>query len=503
MRHFPLFLVLLIGSLTSCKHPEPDASLSKGDTASAPGYPIAIGQIIKQKCLSCHNADNAPYSGGLRLDTWDYLMAGGGVGPDVIPYHLENSVLLQYINTYDDLGLKLKPTMPINGVPLTHEQVVLFQDWVKNGAPNKDGYVAFSSNADTRQKIYLTMESCDLIGVIDAETKMLMRMIEVGGNPNNGNPEIPHCVRIDHAGRYAYVAFASGAFLQKIDVRTDQIVGALNLNEARRGIVPSDPSWSALSISGDDKELMVTSFRNWGEALIVNTETMQLKKQFSDKDLLYSPHGIVANTAFDTFYVTAQYGNTVYEIISKTGKVNTIAIDGKTANTERDTYDPHEIIMLPGGNTYAITCEHSNEVRVLDAHTNQLLYVIPVGKFPQEFALSNTKPWLFVTCTEDAQNPSPGTKGSIYVIDYHTMSVVKKIYGPFWQPHGIAVDDLNGKVYVASVNEGSGFISHHTTSCDGKNGFYHVIDLESLALLRDTRYEVGVRPYSAAVRFSR
>ena len=496
MRNFSFPLLLLFVLSLGCKPKESDPPATGNDTASAPGYPIAIGQIIKQKCLSCHNADNAKYSGGLRLDNWDLLMAGGNVGPDIIPYHLENSVLLQYINTYDDLGLKLQPTMPINGVPLTHDQVKMFQDWVTNGAPNKDGYVAFSSNPDTRQKIYVTMQACDLLAVIDAETKIVMRIIPVGKTPGI---EAPHCVRVDNAGRYAYVSFTAGDYVQKIDTRTDKIVGEINMRTARRD--PSIPaSWNVLTLSEDGSQFVISNFSDNGQVFLVNTADMTIAKEYVDPGAFKTPHASAANAAFDTFYVTAQYGNTVYKI-SKEGIVFPVSIDGNPANTTTNTRDPHEIIMFPGGNAYAVTCQASNEVRIIDAHTNAVLAALPVGTYPQEVALSTTKPWLFVTCMEDQTNPMPASKGSVYVIDYRTMQIVKKIYGPFWQPHGITVDDRNGKVYVASRNVGSGIPPHHASACAGQNGFYNVLDLETLTLTRDTRYEVSVEPYSADVRF--
>ncbi len=497
MRSFSACLLgFLFFAAVGCKPNEQPAPATT-DTASAPGYPVAIGQIIKQKCLQCHNADNAAYAGGLQLQTWDHLMAGGNVGPDIIPYHLENSVLLQYINTYDDLGLKLQPTMPVNGVPLTHDQVALFQDWVKRGAPNKDGYVAFSSNPDTRQKVYLTMQACDLLAVIDAETKIVMRIIPVGKTPG---VEAPHCVRVDNAGRYAYVSFTAGDYVQKIDTRTDQIVGEINMRTARRD--PSVPaSWNVLTLSEDGKHFLISNFSDNGQVFLVNTDNMTLEQEYIDPGAFKTPHASAANAAFDTFYVTAQYGNTVYKFSKDGSYFKPVSIDGAAPTTQSLTRDPHEIVLFPDGNSYAVTCQASDEVRFIDAHTDAVLAAIPVGRYPQEVAVSHSKPWLFVTCMEDASTPVTAAKGSVYVINYQTRQLVKVIYGPFWQPHGITVDDQNGKVYVASRNVGSAIPPHHASACAGQNGFYNVFDLETLTLTRDTRYEVSVEPYSADVRF--
>src|SRR5690606_30121965 len=114
-------------------------------------------------------------------------------------------------------------------------------------------------------------------------------------------------------------------------------------------------------------------------------------------------------------------------------------------------------------------------------------------------AMSKSKPYALITCMED-NSSNPGFRGSVYVIDYNTFETTK-IDGPFFQPHGIAVDDRNGTFYVASRNATQdGPAPHHSSSCAGRNGYYNVYDLNTLKRL-PKRYEVTVEPYSADVRF--
>ena len=63
----------------------------------------------------------------------------------------------------------------------------------------------------------------------------------------------------------------------------------------------------------------------------------------------------------------------------------------------------------------------------------------------------------------------PGTRGSVTVINYKTYQKIKNIKTNMAEPHGIAVDDASGLVYVANRNI-TGPIPHHTTSCGGKIG---------------------------------
>jgi DNA-binding beta-propeller fold protein YncE len=116
-------------------------------------------------------------------------------------------------------------------------------------------------------------------------------------------------------------------------------------------------------------------------------------------------------------------------------------------------------------------------------------------------ALSTTQPYLFVTCTEDISGLSSFYKGSVYVFNYNTLQFIKKIDGPFYQPHGIAVDDIHKKVFVASRNANSlGPAPHHSNNCGGRNGYYNIINLNTLQLQSNKKYELLVDPYSVDVR---
>src|SRR5690606_14554047 len=209
------------------------------------------------------------------------------------------------------------------------------------------------------------------------------------------------------------------------------------------------------------------------------------------------PHGITYTGNSDTFYVTAQYGNTVYKYTEDFSYYKKISIDGNPPVTSPLVQDPHEIILSPDESKYFLTCEASDEVRVMDAHTDQLIKAIPVGDFPQEFALSKTRPYLFVSCMQDATGPA-GFVGSIYVINYETLDVVQVIKGKFYQPHGLTVNDEKDELYISNRNTGSsGIPPHHSSICGGQNGFYYVYSMATFQSVGN-KYEVFPEPYSAA-----
>ena len=478
-----LACMLLAGA---CRHPVPNQS---GVDTPDGSYPADIAAIFMNKCATagCHNAASYQNAGNLRMDTWEALFQGSSSGAVVIPYSITNSPLLYFINTDSSQGPVLEPQMPLFKPALSPQEYAVVRNWIANGAPDKNGKLPFGTNAGSRQKIYISEQGCDLIASVDAQSFQVMRQINIGKTPAI---ESAHCVRFGPDGKYAYVGFLAGSWIQKIDAGTDEVIDGVQVGMGQ---------WNILHPSADGKELIAADFVN-GLLKIIRTEDMAIIQTINGNGLFKSPHGIASNLAFDTFYVTGQSGNTVYKISRDEEYYEEVSIDNAPANSNPGTRDPHEILMSPDHSKYFVTCQASNEVRVMDAHSNQLLAAIPVGTFPQELTLSRTRPYVFASCMED--KVIPFYKGSVYAINYNTLQVEKVIAGEFYQPHGVTVDDVNGLLFIASANvDTSGVAPHHVSDCAGRNGWFSVYDLNTLAPKTTRRYEVTVYPYSIDTRF--
>ncbi|HXS35073.1 MAG TPA: hypothetical protein VN721_00120 [Flavipsychrobacter sp.] len=499
-RHINLFILASLCIFSSCVHKLNTPPVADGN------YPPEINEIFETRCAitGCHdNAADAEGASGLMMDTWGHLFKGSYNGAVVVPYSPRYSPLLYFINTDPSQGPIIYPTMPSSTpnkpqLPLTEDEYKTISNWIAQGAPDKNGNVAFASNPDTRQKIYIAQQGCDVVAVIDAATMQIMRYIQVGENP--ASIEAPHCIRTSDDGKYAYVSFYYGNYLQKIDCTTDQVVGRADLTVAER----NTGGWNICFVSPKQDTAVATTNLSYNVFTEVNADSMQVKP--GETIPVNCPHGITSNPTFDTFFVTGQYGNTVYKITLQGFPPLPISIDNKAAYQSDSTDngpDPHEIQMTPDYSKYFVTCQNSNEIRVMDAHTDKLLKVIPVGGFPQDMAISHTQPYLFVTCTEDNGVGVPSKFiGSVYVINYQTLSVVKPIYGYFFEPHGITVDDMDGLVYIVSLNSNtSGPLPHHVSVCGGRDGWYNVYNLNTLQPVNNIRYELAAFPYSAAARF--
>ncbi len=462
------------------------------DQAARPdgGYPDKIADIMLTKCATagCHNIKSYQNANGLLLETYSALFKGGNSGAVVVPYSVQNSSLFSFCNTYEDMGLISKPSMPLNQPVLTRDEVQTLKDWISNGAPDKNGNIPFSDNAAKRRKIYITAQGCDLVAVVDAASQLIMRWIPVGVLPDI---ESPHCLRVSPDGKYWYVSFTGGQYFQRFDAATDKLVDQLLLGVG---------NWNIFKISPDGKTAMVSDQSSTnlngrkGKLKLIDLEKMQIISSFDDFD---EPHGVASNADCSVWYVTKQAGRSVYRVDMLQVLVQEIPLG--PAATLTDLY-PHEIIMSPDYSKYFITCQKTNELRVMDAKADTLLKIIPMGTFPQEFTMSHKKPYLYVSCMED-QDTEPNYRGSMYVVNYETLELVKKIPGPFFQPHALVADDIGNLVYVISRNvDASGPAPHHTGVCGPRSGYFNVVDMSTLELRTRKRYELSADPYSGDVR---
>jgi DNA-binding beta-propeller fold protein YncE len=472
-----LFIVLI--ALYSCT--KDSASPEFND------FPTEIGKIFTYKCATagCHN--NASYKGAadLNLISFSSLFQGSTNGSPVIPYRSDFSSLCFFINTYDDLGLKNNPTMPLNANPLSKQEVQTIKDWIDKGAPDINGNIMWSDNP-ARKKYYVVNQGCDVVTVFDAKTQLPMRYITVGNIPNKG--ESPHMIRVSPDGKYWYIVFTGNNILQKYRTSDDSFVGEV--------VLGVDQNWNTIYITDDSKKAYCISFQPSSRIAAIDLDNMKLLHNYGGGDFTYA-HGIALNKTNDTIYITRQTGNYIYKTDTAFNVgFQQVPIDGSSVINSSPSIDPHEITFSTDGTKYFVTCQATNEVKVINTAGDVFLQSIPTGQFPQEIIKSAVRNKLYVTC-QDEPSSSPSTKGCVTVIDM--ASYQSKNYSVGYQPHGIALDESNGYVIVASRNYlQSGPVPHHTSVC-GRNGFVSYFSINTMQLLTN-KTEVASDPYSVAFR---
>ena len=85
-----------------------------------------IRPVLTTQCYSCHSSTSKDVKGGLSLDTRQGILNGGDSGPSVVPGKIDDSLLLDYIESGD---------MPPDN-PLSEEVVNNFRQWIKMGMPD-------------------------------------------------------------------------------------------------------------------------------------------------------------------------------------------------------------------------------------------------------------------------------------------------------------------------------------------------------------------------------
>lgn len=448
-------------------------------------YPTEIGKIMTYKCATagCHNDASYMAASEFNLTSYASLFRGSNNGSPIIPYRSDYSSLCYFINTFPDLGITNLPTMPLNSNALSRTEVNTIKDWIDNGAPDINGNVMWSDNPN-RKKYYVLNQGCDVVTVFDAETQLPIRCINVGKNPNVA--ESPHMVKVSPDGNYWYVVFVGNAVLQKFRTSDDSFVGEITLGPSQ--------NWNTITISNDSKKGYCMAWPN-GNISVVDLQTMHVIHYYSN--VFLNGHGTALNNTNDTLYVTSQTGNFIYKIdTGLTISPIQIRLDPTQIPSSTPSLDPHEITFSFDGTKYFVTCQTSNEIRVLSTVGDNLLQVIPTGEFPLEMAKSSITNKLYVSCENDP-NPNTKIKGSVTEINMTTYASTNYKVG--YEPHGIAVDDINGFVILASRNLNvTGPTPHHSGVC-GRNGFLNYFNLRTMELL-NKKTEVAADPYSITFR---
>ena len=143
------FVIALLILSTGCEIDQPVLDPSSG-------YPTEIGAIMETQCAvtGCHDVVSNGAAAGLNLESWETLFQGSRNNAAIIPYRPDQSFMMFFVNTYEELGPSLIPQMPYGADPLSKNEVLMIENWIEQGAPNKDGFVKFSDDSE-REKIYI------------------------------------------------------------------------------------------------------------------------------------------------------------------------------------------------------------------------------------------------------------------------------------------------------------------------------------------------------------
>lgn len=128
-------------------------------------------------------------------------------------------------------------------------------------------------------------------------------------------------------------------------------------------------------------------------------------------------------------------------ILAVVGVAIGAAPPGKQAPGIRELYlSPIEMAFSPDGHLLYVVCQNSDEIRVVDVRSGQVINSVAVAHVPRGIALSPDGGQLFVT---------NAWSDTVSVIDADTLKVVRSLPTGF-EPTGIVIDKRGQTLYVAN-----------------------------------------------------
>ena len=103
----------------------------------------------------------------------------------------------------------------------------------------------------------------------------------------------------------------------------------------------------------------------------------------------------------------------------------------KSAAIQKERYlSPIEVAISPDGRLLYVVCQDSDEVRVIDSVSGEVIKIVPVGHIPRGIALASDGSRLYVT---------NAWSDTVSVIDTKTLEVVQTLpTGP--EPSGVVLE---------------------------------------------------------------
>jgi len=149
---------------------------------------------------------------------------------------------------------------------------------------------------------------------------------------------------------------------------------------------------------------------------------------------------------------------------------------------------PYQTTMTSNGRFVYVTCQKSNEVRVIDRDSMKVVKIIPVGEFPLIPDITPDNRYVYV--------PNRNSN-SISIIRTSDNTVFRTISNVGPQPHGIDISSDGKYAYVSCENVSALVPPHHPTEGSKVPGFVSVINLLTNRVIK--KIEVGAFAAGIAV----
>ena len=265
------------------------------------------------------------------------------------------------------------------------------------GKPNR---IVFHPDGRTAWVVY---DKTHDLGVIDAETRKLVRRVKVGGNPYNLNftPDGRQLLVLD------WSSDTSNDEVIFYDLKAEKIAGRIEVS-----------TWPAHSVFSRDARLVYVSGETAGDVTVIDAATLQMVNRIvhgggdamglaltADGKTLYAAagenkailkidtasHKVVGEIPLPGIVHEATLtldGQFIYATLRKVNKLVVIrTADGKVVATIPQKGYPDLVTMEPGGRYALVTNRYADLVSVIDVKSHAQVKTIAVGRAPHGMAL--------------------------------------------------------------------------------------------------------------------
>jgi YVTN family beta-propeller protein len=453
-------------------------------------YSEHIQSIFNSTCAvsGCHVGSNADDHDAMlqktlhgneqfSLKSWDDLVHGGPHGAVIIPFKASKSHLVFHVNTDTLVASVSLPHMPLAGFNLPAEQVRTLMRWIDDGAANDVGAIPFTVYPEG--KVFVTNQAEDLVTVIDIATNLVARYIQAGvPNVFVQPPNAPHNITVDKQHGYYYVNLVAAGKVLKYRLSDDTVIGEVS------GIL--SPTQVALSVTGDTA--FVAQFASGTTAIrMFNTQTMQLYPQQIGSSFLNKPHGVQVTPDEQQLWVTGNLSDNILVVNLNDLSTSLIQLNNQPPGSGGLLF-PYQTVMTSDNKYVYVSCQQSNEVRVIDRDSMKVVKVIAVGTWPLILAISPDDMHIY------SANRNSNDVSVIRTSDNTVEATIANV-GP--NPHGIDLTDDGHYAYVSCENVTDVVPPHHPTAGSKIPGFVTVIDLATNQIVKT--FEVGAFAAGVAV----
>ncbi|MDP4218902.1 MAG: YncE family protein [Bacteroidota bacterium] len=452
MRHIAL-LILFCLAVSSCK------TTSTGPTV-VDNFPSNVSSIIQANCLGgdCHSGPT-PQNTHLTLSSWDAMTKGSVYFNEVIPFTAVKSHLFGHVNTNSNLGPVIIPTMPLARNPLSDADQATIFTWINQGAKSAQGKVPYD---DVTKRIFIANQSENMLSVVDADTKRLVRILSAGTG------YLPAAIEVMPDFKSCIVAMAgANGIIRKYDIATYSQLG-----EFKSNLVPSE-----IALTPDGSKGYVTDESYAGNRFgVFDPVSMTMSKTISSP-LIIDPFSVAVSPDGKYAYICGHGSDNVLRIDTKNDSVmgclplGADVIVPVTSKYVRK-YLPQKVVVSSDSKTLYVTCNNTHEVVVFDLVKDTIKARIPVNNFPWGEALSPDGSELWVVTW--------GTN-SIHVISTSTNQLITEIDSVSQNPHAVTITPDGAFAYVACEFSAGG--AHHHETGGLPESSYVVIDCKTRKII--------------------